>query len=938
MPVNHLDTPDLEQTINRHPLIVAPDTPLVYVITLMSQVGGSCILPDSNPALDSGGLDQARASCVLVMEGRQLVGLFTERDVVRLAAAGMSLEGVKIASVMTRHLITLKQSQFQDIFAVLNLFRQHRIRHLPIVDDQGYLVGLVTPTSVRQLLQPADLLRLRFVSEVMTPQVIHSPLTASVLHLAQMMAEHRVSCVVVTDTDTENGIQPLGIVTERDIVQFQALELDFLNIQGHTVMSTPLFCLKPQHSLWDAHQEMQRRRVHRLVVTGNRGELLGIVTQTSLLQALDPMEMYSVVDLLQQKVWQLEAEKIELLQNRNAELEKQVQERTAKLQDQAQCDRLMARVALCIRQSLNLDETLQTTVAEVRQYLQTDRVMIYRFEPDWSGVVVVESVSLNELSSLGTTIKDPCFEKAWLTRYEEGRATAIEDIYTAGLTPCHVEFLAQFQVRANLVIPILQGKHLWGLLIAHHCSGPRQWQLLDIELLKKVAIQVGIAAQQSTLFQQAQTELVERKRAQVALKKAKDELEIRVAERTAELRHTNEQLQHEIAERKQAEESLRESEEKFRNLVEQTNDWVWEIDSNTIFTYVNPRVREIVGYEPGEIIGKSIFDFMSLDEAKRFASILNFYISQREPFINLEKTLFQKEGHLVILEISGAPVFDAQGILQGYRGISRDITRRKQVEQEIRKALAKEKELSDLKSRFVSMTSHEFRTPLSIISSSAGFLEDYGHKLDEKKKLKHLHRIQSTVRHMTELLEDVLLINKAEAEKLEFNPELLDLAKFCRDLVEQVQLSIDSNHQIVLKTCGANGSNAGKYMNACMDKKLLRQILTNLLSNAVKYSPHSSAVYLELASQDGAAVFQVRDEGIGISPKDEQRLFESFHRGQNVGNIPGTGLGLAIVKKCVEVHGGQIAVTSVVGVGTTFTVKIPLNHQSKWRESLTNPV
>lgn len=936
MPLNHRPTQDLKQTINRHPLIVAPDTFIVDVITLMSQVGGTCILADSNPALDSGGLDEARASCVLVMEGRQLVGLFTERDVVQLAATGMSLEGVKIASVMTRDLITLKQSQFQDIFAVLNLFRQHRIRHLPIVDEQGHLVGVVTSTSVRQLLQPADLLRLRFVSEIMTPQVIHSPLTASVRHLTQLMAEHRVSCVVVTDADTENGIQPLGIVTERDIVQFQALELDFLNIQSHTVMSTPLFGLKPQHSLWDAHQEMQRRRVQRLVVTGNQGELLGIVTQTSLLQALDPMEMYNVVDLLQQKVCQLETEKIELLQNRNAELEKQVQERTAKLQQQAQCDRLMARVALCIRQSLNLEETLQTTVAEVRQYLQTDRVIIYRFEPDSSGVVVVESVASNELSSLGTTIKDPCFEKAWITPYEEGRTTAIEDIYTAGLTPCHVEFLAKFQVRANLIIPILQGKHLWGLLIAHHCSGPRHWQPLDIELLKKLATQVGIAAQQSTLFQQAQTELVERQRAQAALKKTLDELEVRVASRTAELRHTNEQLQHEIAERKQAEDALRESEEKFRNLVEQTNDWVWEIDSNTIFTYVNPRVREIVGYEPGEIIGKSIFDFMSLDEAKRFASILNFYISQLEPFINFEKTLFQKDGHLVILETSASPVFDAQGMLQGYRGISRDITRRKQVEQEIRKALANEKELSDLKSRFVSMTSHEFRTPLSIISSSAGFLEDYAHKLDEKKKLKHLHRIQATVRHMTELLEDVLLINKAEAEKLEFNPELLDLAKFCQELVEEMQLSIDSSHQIVLQTCGANKGNAGKHINACMDKKLLRQILTNLLSNAIKYSPHSSAVYFDLASQDGAVVFQIRDEGIGISPKDEQRLFESFHRGQNVGNIPGTGLGLAIVKKCVQVHGGQIAVTSVVGVGTTFTVKFPLNHYLQRRGSLTN--
>jgi PAS domain S-box-containing protein len=378
-----------------------------------------------------------------------------------------------------------------------------------------------------------------------------------------------------------------------------------------------------------------------------------------------------------------------------------------------------------------------------------------------------------------------------------------------------------------------------------------------------------------------------------------------------------------MTQRNQAEEALRQSEEKFRNLVEQTNDWVWEIDSNTIFTYVNPRVREIIGYKPEELIGKTTFDFMAVDEANEFSAILQLYTSQQKPFINLEKTLIHKDGHRVILETSGSPVFDSQGILQGYRGISRDITKRKQVEQEIRKALMREKELGDLKSRFVSMTSHEFRTPLSIISSSAGVLEDYSHKLDEQKKRKHLQRIQVSVRHMTQLLEDVLVINRAEAGKLEFNRTPLDLVLFCRDLVEELQSSTD-NPRMILQTYGASTLKpVDNHLKAWVDKKLLRQILTNLLSNAIKYSPLDSTIYFQLTSEDGAAVFQVRDEGIGISSEDQTRLFESFHRGQNVGNVPGTGLGLSIVKKCVEVHGGQITVTSEVGVGTTFAVTIP---------------
>ncbi|HCF26613.1 MAG TPA: hypothetical protein DEV81_05270 [Cyanobacteria bacterium UBA11049] len=220
------------------------------------------------------------------------------------------------------------------------------------------------------------------------------------------------------------------------------------------------------------------------------------------------------------------------------------------------------------------------------------------------------------------------------------------------------------------------------------------------------------------------------------------------------------------------------------------------------------------------------------------------------------------------------------------------------------------------------MASHEFRTPLSVISSSAGLIKDYSHKLDETKKLKHLERIQSSVTYMTQLLEDVLLINKAEAEKLEFNPCPLDLVEFCRDLVEEMQLGIHTEHTIALHI---DDSTQACWPQMNMDEKLLRQILSNLLSNAIKYSPAGSSVDFHLAYQHPRVVFQVKDKGIGIPPEDQAHLFESFHRAKNVGTIAGTGLGLAIVKKCVELHGGEIAVNSVVGRGTTFRVAIPLS-------------
>ena len=176
-------------------------------------------------------------------------------------------------------------------------------------------------------------------------------------------------------------------------------------------------------------------------------------------------------------------------------------------------ERLMGAIQARIRQSLDLTKVLNTTVAEVQQFLQTDRVIIYRFEPNWSGIVIVESVGQGWTPTLGRTIQDDCFVKELcIEPYRQGRIQAVEDIYTTDLTPCYVDLLAQFQVKANLVVPLLQGEKLWGLLVAQHCTQPRQWQLWEIELLKQLATQVGIAIQQAELYQQLEVANQELKR------------------------------------------------------------------------------------------------------------------------------------------------------------------------------------------------------------------------------------------------------------------------------------------------------------------------------------------------------------------------------------------------------------------------------------------
>jgi signal transduction histidine kinase len=230
--------------------------------------------------------------------------------------------------------------------------------------------------------------------------------------------------------------------------------------------------------------------------------------------------------------------------------------------------------------------------------------------------------------------------------------------------------------------------------------------------------------------------------------------------------------------------------------------------------------------------------------------------------------------------------------------------------------LAQEKELSELKLRFFSLVSHEFRTPLSIILGSSQLLANSSQQWEEQKRLKNLQRIQSSARLMIHLLTDILTFSRAEAGKLEFNPDWVELESFCLNLIADFELFNGSEHPIQFVS-------QGRYPHAKLDEKLLHSILSNLLSNAIKYSPTGKPIYFRLSCEPEAVIFQIQDEGIGIPQESLSALYEPFYRADNVGTIVGTGLGLAVVKKCLEVHQGEISVESKVGVGTTFTVRIP---------------
>ena len=372
-------------------------------------------------------------------------------------------------------------------------------------------------------------------------------------------------------------------------------------------------------------------------------------------------------------------------------------------------------------------------------------------------------------------------------------------------------------------------------------------------------------------------------------------------------------------ERKRAEQALRESEEKHRALFEATSQGVMLHDEKE-FLEINPAALRILGYErPEELIGKHPAETSAPIQPNGQApeALAKCFIAEcmEKGTAHFEWLARTANGNNVPLEViltriqmGGRPLIQA---------VILDITERKEAEAELLKSLAREKELSALKSNFVSMVSHEFRTPLGIIMSSSEILENYFGELQPTERLEQLESIKKNTRRMADLMEEVLLLSRVESGRLSLDPQPMDLAAFCRRLADEVLSATNRRCPIELTLGHAEGETYA-------DERLLRHILTNLLSNAVKYSPEGVPVRFIMERMATRVRFEVVDRGIGILDQDQKWLFNAFQRGRNVGNIPGTGLGLVIVKRCVELHRGTIHLDSTVGHGTKVAVEVPV--------------
>ncbi|UBF23610.1 PAS domain S-box protein [Kovacikia minuta CCNUW1] len=623
---------------------------------------------------------------------------------------------------------------------------------------------------------------------------------------------------------------------------------------------------------------------------------------------------------------------------------------------QAERERILRQITTHIRQSLNIDTILKTTVSEVQRSLQADRVLIYRFQPDWSGVVLVESVAEPWIAVQGTKLRDPCFAERYIEPYRQGRLHVVADVHHANLNPCYVELLTTFGVKANLVVPILQENRnsqrtesthstpiLWGLLIVHQCSGRRQWQDAEVDLLRQLAVQVGIAVEQAEFHRQVQ--------------RFNAELERQVQARTIEL-----QLAYEF-------------ESTLKRITDKVRD---SLDESQILQSAVEELAKGLGIS---CCNAALFDLEQgtstiCYEYTTFISPFQRRVSRMADFPEIYQQLLQGEYFqfcsLIPNPVRGeaamfcCPILDNQGVLgdlwlinHSYSVFSeQDIRLVQQVANQCAIALRQSRlyqtaqaqvqeleRLNQLKDDFLSTVSHELRTPMTNIKMATQMLEiglkqsgELGAKPNSINR--YFQILKDECQREISLISDLLNLTRLETGGEPLSPIAVDFPRWLTELIkpfaerahsQQQQLEIDIPRGFPTLTT---------------DVSYLERILLELLNNACKYTPAGGVITvaarsvgkkdegLRIKDKTGAnssfildyLSFQisVTNTGIEIPAQERDRIFDKFYRIPN--NDPwkhgGTGLGLALVKRLIEQLGGKIQVVGAQGQ-TTFIVELP---------------
>jgi PAS domain S-box-containing protein len=360
-----------------------------------------------------------------------------------------------------------------------------------------------------------------------------------------------------------------------------------------------------------------------------------------------------------------------------------------------------------------------------------------------------------------------------------------------------------------------------------------------------------------------------------------------------------------------------ELEQRFGFLVRHAKDYaMFLIDPEGRVMSWNKGAERIKGYTEAEILGQPISVFYTDEDNERGEPYLNLRHALEEgrhESIGLRK---RKDGSIFYADVVFTPIYDDKNVLKGFAKITRDISDQKKAEQDMLETLRKEKELSELKSRFVTLASHEFKTPLSVILSSVSLIEKYPETDQQDKRLKHIHRIKSNVNNLKQILNDFLSLEKLEDGIVKNCPVETDLDLLVRETMYDMEEAVIKGQEVRLHT-------TGNHRPVWVDAQLLRNILNNLLSNAIKYSPQGGSIDVTLSYGPSAVDIEVKDQGIGIPAEERPHLFERFFRASNTTGISGTGLGLSIIRRYLDLMGGDIRLSDESGEGSIFTVTLP---------------
>ncbi len=429
-------------------------------------------------------------------------------------------------------------------------------------------------------------------------------------------------------------------------------------------------------------------------------------------------------------------------------------------------------------------------------------------------------------------------------------------------------------------------------------QGFRSQLIIPLRTMKDVCGVIDLRSEQPEAFDQNDQRILiafaERAGAAIANMRLYNEIQRRVDERTAELSR--------VKERAEA-------------ILNYTSDSIVLLRVDGTFQQTNHAFNQMFGVLPDQLYGQRFDSIAGPYYAEMLARTLEDVIAERQP-ARLEIVAQRYDQSTFDADVVLSPIVVDNQVSSVICSL-RDNSERKRLEVELRDALAKERELNELKSRFISRVSHEFRTPLAMIGTAADMLRNYNDRMTYEQRAEKLERLQSEVKHLADLLDDLLTLSKAEEIGREkFHPHPFDLGAMCAEVIAEMRDGIGMNHEFELTI-------SGECQQIHADLKLLRRAIVNLLSNAVKYSLPGSKISLSLTCEAAQTIICVQDTGIGIPEEDQKHLFEAFYRARNVDHISGTGLGLAIVKQSVELHGGEITVSSQLGIGSAFTITLP---------------